>query len=439
MIRRTNLQSILYLRLLILVTGTIGCSFVTNRLSSRIKQPSTSETSGVIVYVGTDGNIHTIDQNGEQERLVTHDAGEDNLSYLYPTWSPDSRRISYLAIKLISGVEQESTLYTVNREGQQAKQIYRSTQDSPFYFYWSPDSEKISFLSATTSGNELSLSLVPARGGEVQTLGFGQPFYWDWSPDSQSIFIHTGGSAQSNPDAMLALLVPGETLQQTELDLHPGAFQAPAWSPHGEELLITTESGGDQEALMLIDPAGKIIRTVDETAGPQAFAWSPDASRIALLHSANDTSGLLRGLKLLDPQAPGDKQEVISEDTVAFFWSPDSRKIAYLQPVFSSPQPDVQGVAQTRPQVLLSLMIYNLDSKSTHQAALFNPTDEFLNLIPFFDQYHRSITLWSPDSQHLVLSANEDSGSSSIYVVDASGDEDSVRIADGNLAFWSWK
>ena len=439
MIRHTRFPPALYLKLLILVMGSIGCSFVTDRLSVRTELPAPAGTSGLIAYVGTDGNIYAIDQNGTQKVAITHNAGEEDLSYLYPTWSPDGKRLSYLAAKRIEDGKRESTLFTANHDGTDSIIIYQNQDESPFYFYWSPDSKVITFLSITASGSELSLSLVPARGGKVQLLSVGQPFYWDWSPDSRSIFIHTGGSGQFNPDARLALLVPGDTTNQVEVDLRPTGFQAPAWSPRGEELLIAAESSEGRESLFLIDPAGNIKQTVNETPGPMAFAWSPDASRIALLHSASDPSGLLRGLKLLEPQAPGEEQIVVAQDTVAFFWSPDSRKIAYFQPVLSSPQPGEQGVSQTEPQILLSLFVYNLDSESANQVAQLNPSNEFLNIFPFFDQYQRSVTLWSPDSQHLVVSAQDDSGVDGIYVVNASGEGNPVRIADGNLAFWSWK
>jgi len=439
MLRSTGYHPALYLRLLILVMGTIGCSFVSDRLSTRIEQPVPTGTSGLIAYAGTDGNIYTVDQNGNQVEAITRNAGEDGLSYLHPTWSPDGQRLSYLGVKPFQDGGQESTLFTADHDGRDSIKIYQNKEESPFYFYWSPDSKVITFLSITASGSELGLSLLPERGGKAKLLSVGQPFYWDWSPDSRSIFIHTGGSVQFNPDARLALLIPDDTTTQIEVDLRPTGFQAPAWSPRGEELLIAAESSDGRENLYLIDPAGNIKQTLNKTSGPMAFAWSPDASWIALLHSASDPGGLLRGLKLLDPQAPGKEQVVVAEDTVAFFWSPDSRKIAYFQPVLSSPQPGKQGVSQAEPQILLSLFVYNLDSGSADQVAQINPSDEFLNLFPFFDQYQRSATLWSPDSQHLVVSAKDNSGTAGIYVVDASGGMDPVRIADGNLAFWSWK
>jgi hypothetical protein len=68
----------------------------------------------------------------------------------------------------------------------------------------------------------------------------------------------------------------------------------------------------------------------------------------------------------------------------------------------------------------------------------FTPTDSFLNIFPFYDQYQRSITIWSPDSREIVIAGSQGQENPGIYVIDAL-EGGSARIADGDLAFWSWK
>jgi hypothetical protein len=78
-------------------------------------------------------------------------------------------------------------------------------------------------------------------------------------------------------------------------------------------------------------------------------------------------------------------------------------------------------------------------SGETQQLALFRPTNDFVNILPYFDQYHRSATIWSPDSRNLVIPALSPEGDPGIYVVEAAGNLQPRYISDGSLAFWSWK
>ncbi len=58
--------------------------------------------SGLIAYVGVDGNIYTINQAGGDKASITQDAtlqSEDDgirLSYFLPTWSPDAKQFAFI-------------------------------------------------------------------------------------------------------------------------------------------------------------------------------------------------------------------------------------------------------------------------------------------------------------------------------------------------------
>ena len=60
-------------------------------------------------------------------------------------------------------------------------------------------------------------------------------------------------------------------------------------------------------------------------------------------------------------------------------------------------------------------------------------------MLPYFDQYHQSATIWSPDNNNLVLSFMGQSGAPGIAVVAASGKLEPRMLAQGYLAFWSWE
>lgn len=433
----------------LLLGSSLACSFATTHLPVLSVVEQRLASSGFIAYVGSDGNIYSTDKDGSQVRQITHRTEDSSLIYQYPTWSPDGRRLSFSSLERGSGVRQIARVYTVDPDGNDRVEVFHSDEQQPFYFYWSPDSQSISFLSSFSSGQGLILQVVPARGGNPRALGVGQPFYWDWAPDGRTVSIHTGGAAADSDEARLALLTLGENLQEEQLPLRPAAFQAPAWSPDGEALLLAAETGAGGAALLLLGRDGTVESQLESIDGPVAFAWSLDGSRLAYLHSQPDGQNtILRRLSLLDLSGGSQPLTIAESGVVAFFWSPDSRQVAYFIPQFSESIPQEQGVsfsarhslpAQVEPELRLSLMIYDVHTGQSRQAALFKPADDFLNLLPFFDQYARSATLWSPDSRHLVVSGLDSSGSPGIYRVDAAGDQPPERIAAGTLAFWSWK
>ncbi len=63
--------------------------------------------------------------------------------------------------------------------------------------------------------------------------------------------------------------------------------------------------------------------------------------------------------------------------------------------------------------------------------------DHFVNeLLPYFDQYALSHSLWSPDSRAILLPLVSAAGRDQLVVVPADG-SDARAIADGDSGFWS--
>jgi TolB protein len=426
---RNNRRKWVWVAVLVLVA--VGC---------RLSTPETGTSA--IVYVGMDDNIYTIGQDGENKQTITSDAGgAANRVYQQPTWSPDSKRIAFIQTDRGNDGSQTGTLFTSQLDGGDLVETFSSEEQFPFYLYWSPDSQRVSFLTTGGSESGLVLYMVPAQGGEAQELGIGQPYYWAWSPDSQSILTHTGGSARFNPEARLATLdLDGEALE-AELELQPAAFQAPAWSPDGERFLLAAKPDGEEEGLLLTDTKGEILSVLSPVDDSIAFSWSPDGNWIAYVTEDNRGPGeLSRRLVYLDAAQAAEPQMVEHNLVIAYFWSPDSRKIAYFLPEvnLSSEQPEVSLQTQEA-QFNLELFILDVETGSSQRLIEYTPTDDFLNILPFFDQYQRSATIWSPDSSSLVITAIEPDGENVIYTIEASGNAEARRLASGSLAFWSWE
>ena len=91
------------------------------------------------------------------------------------------------------------------------------------------------------------------------------------------------------------------------------------------------------------------------------------------------------------------------------------------------------------PQFLLGLHVLDVQTGDSQLLIEFTPTEDFVRIMQFFDQYQRSATFWSPDSSNLVISAVDQEGEQGIYAIGIAEDSEAQRLASGQLAFWSWK
>lgn len=402
--------------------------------------------SGLIVYIGPDGNIYTMDQGGGRQKAVTTDAqikpdeeGNSNF-YQFPTWSPDSQRLAYVGLTSQGGSLGEVTLITSRPDGSDRVEAFQSDTELPFYLYWSPNSQHISFLTTEGGSSGLSLQLVHAQGGNATKLDMGDAIYWSWSPDNRNLLVHTGGAVETSPDSSLFLMNLGESMEKESLDFRPINFQAPAWSPDGEELLVAAKNENGQDGLYLTDSHGREKSLLTEVEGTIAFGWSPDGKRVAyLINNPEVSDPTARRMTIVDPDNPGEEKTIEDELIVAFFWSPDSRKIAYFVPSLVTSTEEVNQDGQPVTTLLLTLKVYDVRSGKSIQVAVFRPTQTFVNLLPFFDQYQHSVSLWSPDSRNLVLSAVDGQGNEGVFIIEAAANLQPRLLAEGEIGVWSWK
>lgn len=392
--------------------------------------------SGLIAYLGTDGNVYVADQTGKQPKPITTDAqagaAGDYHIYGLPAWTPDSQRLAFAAYSGPANQNPtESSLIIAGADGAGRVTAYTSP-DYLIYYNWAPDGQKLGVLSAT-AGQALALKLVPAgaTAGEPTLLDTGSPFYWAWAPDSRSVLVHANGAA-----GRLAFLRLGASVIERGLSsVKATAFRAPAYSPDGRQILYAGLTPAVRNGLYLADSQGGDAQILKEFDDNLTFVWSPDGQRVAYL-----VGGQLSGgeLAVLNPAQP-EKPVTVNDSAYAFFWSPDSRSLAYFttETLTATTSSATQTAPQT--QVVWSLKIMDAASGQTQRLARFQPTDRFLQILPYFDQYQQSYTLWSPDSRNLVVAAYGTSGSPGIFVVPASGNIQPRFIAEGLVGVWSWR
>jgi TolB protein len=320
-------------------------------------------------------------------------------------------------------------------DNDQVQTVFSSESEHPFYLYWSPDNSNVSFLSTSGSGQSMILQNVPAVGGDPTIIDSGSPYYWSWAPDGKTMIVHTGGVNSTSPEHLAFLRVDTEVLE-FGLDSPSAAFQAPAWSPDGSQILLA-RAADEKNEIILTDSSGAFEKAIGTFQTNTSFAWSHNSELVAYIAGEQSmTAGSIGSMHVMDIRTSEDFFQ--DRDVIAFFWSPNSERLAYFKPLLADAG---QGGSDPSAQQRLLLQLNMLDVSTGESRVLFTyqPTEQFVAMLPYFDQYHQSVTIWSPDSNNLVLSFLNSEGSPGIAIVADSGQMDPRILAEGYLAFWSWQ
>lgn len=418
-----------------------------------------------IAYVGADWNVYTIAADGSERVALTNDAtvpervgtGALFQVYRYPTWNV-AGEVAYVRYTAEGGAE-SAVIFASSADGVSQRRLFETRSEFPFYLYWSPDSARLGFLS---SGAGTPMALQVTGDGESDTLSEGSPMYWAWSPDGQQVLAHIDGGGAVNRESRLTFLPVGSEVGENRLRLNTAFFQAPDWSPDGDYVIYArrdriTEPG----VLVLADVATNTETELATFNGGIAFDWSPTGEYIAVVRGEYQPWEIVSGVRQLvlvgelvivdvrDRRAPVVIETGVRQATT-FYWSPDGTRVAFFEP-FLSEIPDFTdatyrdaapaawpGVSEAR---FLGLKVANAADGSVVDVTSFQPAVAFVNTVmPYFAQYQRSTTIWSPDGTQMVVSLLAGSERSPhIAVVDARVGVTPQILDGGFLAFWSWR
>lgn len=403
---------------LVIIVGVALLSWQPWRMSNDTSVPApVADVARVAPIVANDttGNIIVV-REGNPPLALTSDAGA-SVQYLQITPAPDGEQVVYVAVE-----RARSRLLVQKLDGGAPRTVFESSELRPFYIYWSPDSRQIAFLA---SDQTMHLYLVPADGSSAaREIREGNPSYFAWTADSTRLILHTGGLA---PRGSIATY----TLDGAKLDVAdaaPGNFQAPAWNADNSARFVVLSDGTRNR---LVRETGAVQQDLSpRTLEAIIFSRSPDGSQLAYM-MLGDTS---RSPIQVVAANGGDARALPPVLPLAFFWSPDGSRLATLvvepRGIGPSGAAGVVFVAQTAP-MRLHWEVTTLADNAHQRFAAFEPSDEFLNLLPYFDQYALSLNLWSPDSTRLVYGTAD--GVHTLHISDGS----TTKISDGTQGFWA--
>lgn len=421
--------------LLVMVCGAASAAFwLTARTVWERASNGVEFRSNQIAFVGNDGNVWLASQDQDDLQPIT---GDKN-GYRFPTWSPDGKKLAFIGLDDAD----RPALYVATNVRRHPTILYNDPGSAPFYIYWSPDGRSISFL--TQEASSLSMRLADAENPQAgRLLGAGNPFYWVWSPNGDWLFMHVGDAGASSNDSQLSFLENREGASRVKLDLAPGDFQAPVWSANGQyAFYIATDEAG-KEAIYRIDVETDQQTLIAHLDGSAYLTLSPNDSHIAYLELQSKGQFPAVGTAYVVDASGGEPHTILEDWVAAMYWSPDGTKIALL-----TPTPDDEGTTARAHGLALQAplwnryrwWVYDVRAGTLKLLTSLAPTPQFLETVPYFDQYHLSLTFWSPDSRYFVITKRRaEMQGGSVWVLDTHGQDSPRQVGEGTFAVWSWQ
>jgi Tol biopolymer transport system component len=405
--------------------------------------PQDLDEGSHIAYIGSDENVYIIAPDGGDPQPITRGPSMPSSGvhrYQDPTWDPSSGALAFIELAGVENGVDDALVHILPEGSQETEVAFQDPSNIPIYLDWSPEGSHLTILSSQVGEAGLRLWIAglqtPAR--EVDR---GQPYYWDWSDDGTRLYTHVGGSAAANPGNARIGIFEDMAESSERLEWQPAAFRAPAYRPTRGGVVIAAERQGESQLLLLNDQ-GSFKNSLADLSQSVAFAWSPSGDQLAYVEGTGldpHTFGQLSLLSLTD-DGEVEKIETGLSPVVAFFWSPLGDRIAAFVPEILEPRQDqLVGYSRQSSNLQLQLVIIESSSGEWRELVRLRPTEQWLSVVAFHDQYQRSSTIWSPSGERLVYTSDRSGGESGVYVIDVDGSAEANLIAQGSLAFWSFR
>jgi hypothetical protein len=376
--------------------------------------------------------IYTINPDGSDQLELKHNGSVPTAALI---WSRAGQRLMFVETE-----RNTSRLISAKPDGTAPLILFETDRlSAPFYLNGAPDDRAVAFLiPSATNAMELQIARTDRPDSAQLTLA-GQPNYSSWSPDSRSLVVHIGGDQS---DAFVGTIELSNTAP-FKIETSPAAFQAPVWLPNQTDSWLYARQQGLRSELVL--NAASTVETLATFDGGVVFTLAPDGQQVAYALNTPD-SFLYNGLAIID-LATRTTQIIYKGNLVGFFWSPDGKQIAYLTGALVEPASigragglAAPAMAQGQRVLQLTWHVIDLASYQAIDLSTFEPTESFIYMLTYFDQFAQSTALWSPDSRSLVYTGTPLIGKRGVYVSDTQQPAEPPRfLGPGDFAIWSWR
>ena len=249
----------------------------------------------------------------------------------------------------------------------------------PVYASWSPDGTLIATLAQR--GQQLALEVLDARtadgGREIEHTS---PLFFTWAGDRIAAFA--GGGPSEPP--LLGLYDPSGMLPPVRMPSMPRNFCTPVW----QDPNVFYVAGRDgHPTLLRADVHTGVARALEQLDGLIAITMAPDGTNLGRAVAYGGDGSPYTDLAIVDPH-DGASRRIRDEPCLAFLWAPGSDRM-------------VIAAVDTEANVLNWSV---LDVKTGEEKMLLSmrPTRELAFYLRFFEQYHQTHPIVSPDGSYLL-------------------------------------
>jgi Tol biopolymer transport system component len=249
------------------------------------------------------------------------------FSYPYASppglFSPDGSKLVFTGFVVRDCHPCQPTVYMTNADGRGLHVLAGSGE----YAFWSPDGRRLVYLDGAIGAGEgpfggPSPVTVVTADGRVRTR-IGEGGYAVWSPRGDLIVFHGTRTCPT-----LCVASPDGKRRRS---VGPRGAAFPLWSPDGSMIAFSNVSGCCL-GVMRADGTGLLQMTPPENYD-RPVAWSPDGSRLALIHATPKIQAMLR---IVDFRTLRSERIDSATAFADVRWARDGKSISYARFVIPS-------------------------------------------------------------------------------------------------------